>query len=1149
MALCVEPKSEPIPGYRLIERLGRGGFGEVWKAQAPGGLLKAIKVVHGDLRIADDDGSHRAEQELQALRRVQAIRHPYLLSIERYDIIDGRLVIVTELADCNLFDRYLAFTHQKLRGIPRELLLRYLREAAEVLDLMNNQHQLQHLDIKPQNLFLIHDHVKVADFGLVKDLEGVRTTMSGGVTPLYAAPETFDGALTPYCDQYSLAIVYQELLTGHRPFIGTSVQQLMMQHLQAPPDLSHLPHSDRPPVARALAKKPENRHPTCMAFIEALEVAGHAGPARNCARVDDEPAESDHRLPNVAASIRRLEHRDAKPFRPETPPTMMRVRHEPLTPPVLDQPAARTAPPEVTGPGVLVPAVVIGVGGGGLLALKRLRQHLGERFGGPAALPHLRILYLDTDPADADDAPRGDGGLSADEVLLMRLNRASHYLKPRRNGRSLIEGWFDAQWLYRIPRNPAVVGQRALGRLAFGDHYATFVERLDAALEAAVAPSALERATRNSKLEMRTNRPRVYVVACLGGGTGGGMYLDVAYTARARLKSLGYFRPDVRGVLLLPPVETASAAAVQATANTSAGLTELIHYSQPDTLFEHSFDDRDSRVTDAAPPFSRLCVLAWEAEARPGSTRDGPAQAGDWLACDLSQPLGRSADELREASRGGEGNSGEVGAATFGLCVFSAPRQALLRSAAYRLCGRLVERWSSRDATAVRDSARRLLSTHWGDAAPMGVPALKVALDAAAAESAGRPPADLFAALAAPLAPRGLFGGRVDVEAARAAARRWAELLGVPGGPGGVAADALRGAAQALVAEWAGRLSQLTAAMIEQPELRVPGAEEAMKQLRAALSDAAVAHAEAADRCDLQARDLLDHFNALSAAGGGRKQAAEAAAVAAAYPQARLEALTLRHAAGALKALDSDLAEHVLEVEFCRQRLESLAQGFRAGSAAPPPSAGHLLPAGCATPEDAVDHLVESFGEADLAELDERVQRLVQSQFTALVHVCFSTTNLLANLEPAMVQLALQALNGRLPEADVPGLFFAHHAGDAATAVVTAFEATAPPLADTVPVTVSEVAVAGVPAGPAGERFTALARSAAEGMELAVVPAADEIVIYREVPRISLERLPQLGVAARQAERLVAERDRCPPHTRCDVTDWRIPRAWAVGRD
>jgi len=1149
MALCVEPKSEPIPGYRLIERLGRGGFGEVWKAQAPGGLLKAIKIVHGDLRTADDDGSHRAEQELQALRRVQAIRHPYLLSIERYDIIDGRLVIVTELADCNLYDRYLAFTHQKQRGIPRDLLLRYLREAAEVLDLMNSQHQLQHLDIKPQNLFLIHDHVKVADFGLVKDLEGVRTTMSGGVTPLYAAPETFDGAVTPFCDQYSLAVVYQELLTGHRPFIGTSVQQLMMQHLQAPPDLSHLAQYDRPAVARALAKKPENRHPTCMAFIEALETAGHAGSVRHCARVDDDSSEADHRLPNVAASIRRLEHRDAKPFRPETPPTMMRVRHEPLAPPVLDQPAARTAPPEVTGPGVLVPAVVIGVGGAGLLALKRLRQHLGERYGAPAALPHIRILYVDTDPDDADTAARGDGGLTAEEVLLMRLNRASHYLKPRRNGRSLIEGWFDAQWLYRIPRNPAVAGQRPLGRLAFADHYGSFVERLDAALEAAVAPSALERATRNTGLEMRTNRPRVYVVAGLGGGSGGGMFLDVAYTARARLKSLGYFRPDVRGVLFLPPVETASAPAVQATANASAALTELIHYAQPDTLFEHSFDDRDSRLADAAPPFGRLFVLPWESDARPGSTRDGPAQAGDWLACDLSQPLGRSADELRKAARGPDAGEDDVSAATFGLCVFSAPRQALMRSAAYRLCGRLVERWSSRDAEAMRDTARRRLAIHWGDGAPMGVPALKAALAAAATEASGRPPDEIFAALAAPLAPRGLFGGRVDIEAARTAAERWAELLGVPGESGGIVAEALRAASETLVAEWAGKLSRLTADMIERPELRVPGAEEAMKQLRADLGEAAIAHAAAADRCDLQARELLNLFRALTAPGGGRKQAVEAAAVAADYPRLRLDALMLRHAAGALKALDTDLAEHVLEVEFCRQRLESLAQGFRAGSAAPPPSAGHLLPAGCATPQDAVDQLVNSYSAADLAELDARVQRLVQAQFTALVHVCFSTTNLLANLEPAMVQLALQALNGRLPEADVPDLFFAHHASDADTAVLNALDATAPPLADTVPVTVAELAVAAVPSGPTGERFTALARASAEGMELAVVPAAGEIVIYREVPRIPLERVPQLGPAARQAERLVTDRDRCPPHTRCDVTDWRIPRAWAVSRD
>src|SRR6516225_5432896 len=105
MAVRIEKQAEPIPGYRLIDRLGGGGFGEVWKAEAPGGLHKAIKIVHGDISGTDDDGQHRAVQELKSLRRVQSIRHPYLLSLERYDIIDGRLMIVMELADGNLMDK------------------------------------------------------------------------------------------------------------------------------------------------------------------------------------------------------------------------------------------------------------------------------------------------------------------------------------------------------------------------------------------------------------------------------------------------------------------------------------------------------------------------------------------------------------------------------------------------------------------------------------------------------------------------------------------------------------------------------------------------------------------------------------------------------------------------------------------------------------------------------------------------------------------------------------------------------------------------------------------------------------------------------------------------------------------------------------
>src|SRR4029078_6023023 len=211
MTVRLVSQEEPLAGYRLIERLGRGGFGEVWKVEAPGGFMKAAKFVFGDLEAMDEE-SRPAEQELKALRRVREIRHPYVLSLERFDAIDGQLIIVMELADRNLWDRFRECRVQGHPCIPRDELLRYMDEAAEALDLMSTQYQIQHLDIKPQNLFLVSNHVKVGDFGLAKLLEGVRATVTGGVTPVYAAPETFEGWVSRYSDQYSLAIVFQELL-------------------------------------------------------------------------------------------------------------------------------------------------------------------------------------------------------------------------------------------------------------------------------------------------------------------------------------------------------------------------------------------------------------------------------------------------------------------------------------------------------------------------------------------------------------------------------------------------------------------------------------------------------------------------------------------------------------------------------------------------------------------------------------------------------------------------------------------------------------------------------------------------------------------------------------------------------------------------
>ncbi|HYT95309.1 MAG TPA: protein kinase, partial [Gemmataceae bacterium] len=227
MPIVKQPFAEPIPGYRLVEPLGSGGFGEVWKCEAPGGLCKAIKFVYGNLDGLEAD-SAQAEEELRAIERVKAIRHPFLLSMDRVESIGGELVIVTELADRNLYELLLERQKAGLTGIPRGELLGYLREAAEVLDLMNQEHGLQHLDVKPRNLFLVCNHVKVADFGLVNSLGG--GVKIGAITPLYAAPEVFLGQISPRSDQYSLAIVYQELLTGTPPFQGKSSRQLLLQH-------------------------------------------------------------------------------------------------------------------------------------------------------------------------------------------------------------------------------------------------------------------------------------------------------------------------------------------------------------------------------------------------------------------------------------------------------------------------------------------------------------------------------------------------------------------------------------------------------------------------------------------------------------------------------------------------------------------------------------------------------------------------------------------------------------------------------------------------------------------------------------------------------------------------------------------------------
>lgn len=265
---------EKISGYGLIKRRGRGGYAEVWEADSPGGYRVALKLVplSTDLRSG----------ELRALMITRGIRHPSLLEIYGTWQVDNLLIICMELADRSLWDRFIEADAQGLRGVPRAELLGYLDSVAEAIDYLNDYTHsvagrdgvgVQHRDVKPQNILLFGGRAKVGDFGLARVMEQAMASHTGHCTLPYAAPENFGGKTSRQSDQYALAVTYCQLRGGWMPFQG-SLAQITFGHLYNQPDLSGLPAPERPIVARALAKRPEDRWPDCRSFVEALRNLG-----------------------------------------------------------------------------------------------------------------------------------------------------------------------------------------------------------------------------------------------------------------------------------------------------------------------------------------------------------------------------------------------------------------------------------------------------------------------------------------------------------------------------------------------------------------------------------------------------------------------------------------------------------------------------------------------------------------------------------------------------------------------------------------------------------------------------------------------------------------------------------------------------------
>lgn len=510
---------EPIPGYTLREQIGSGGSGEVWLADAPGGLKKALKIVYGNV-----DAAH-AERELAALQHIKQVQHPMLLSMERIEVVNNQLMIVSELADGCLKDRFLACIEEGKIGIGREELLRHLTDAADALDFLIRDHNLQHLDVKPENLLLLSNRVKVGDFGLVKDLSDRQSTGVHGLTPVYAPPELFDGNPSRNSDQYSLAIVFQHMLTGELPFAGRNAAQLVAQHLHSTPNLEPLPFYDQPIIERALSKNPLQRFSSCRELVDRLTEAPRKSSSKQIRR---------QKQSSTLLSTPQLQDRFQSNSTTDFSSGQTHHDDHEVDPPAAAQRNLNLLPPiEETGDRGVRPTLLIGVGGMGARILCRTKELMAQGSISEPVASRIRFLLIDADDDEIHKAQYSAdrGSLEPDEAISIPLGQTGEY----RNRIEHLTEWINRRWLFAIPRSLKPEGIRPLGRLALIDHFDQVVEGLRTAISGLMTQSA----DLSGDSAVEPIAPRLYFIGSTCGGTSSGTLIDLAFTARTLLREMG----------------------------------------------------------------------------------------------------------------------------------------------------------------------------------------------------------------------------------------------------------------------------------------------------------------------------------------------------------------------------------------------------------------------------------------------------------------------------------------------------------------------------------------------------------------------------------------------------------------------------------
>ena len=769
------------------------------------------------------------------------------------------------------------------------------------------------------------------------------------------------------------------------------------------------------------------------------------------------------------------------------------------------------------------------------------------------------------------------------------MQRPSHYLKSR-DGKLTTDSWLNSRLLHRIPREQTNAGLRPLGRLAFVDNYRSIAKRIEAEIVALCSQDTPHNSDSVYDLGLRTSRPRVYVVCSLTGNTGSGMFVDVAYLLRKLLNEQGHQDAEIVGLFYLPMARR-DAVSAGSLAHCYAALAELQHYCQPNAVFSAHYETAASmakgeRVRTVGPAFQRCIMLPLPEFNGKISGTDNSATlecAGDFLYRDLATALGQAIDEQRSGKAGASPNDRAAGPLlqSIGMSRILWPRHALLEESSRRLCSQLVARWMNKDAGSMADTIRQWTQERW-ESLGLRPEGLIERFQQLIEQSLQQKPETLLGEILAQM--QKLVGGAGN-EPAKAKTQLnmvpvvqamdcLERVLGIPDESrsakqanmdAAMIERALDEIAHVIADECEQKLAELAVTLLEDPNYRLAGAEEALRQFCTTVEQALKSQETLANELTANAAQLhqriqnLIETNVQSAPSTStqwtlnmkRTGAAQAPTPAdlfelvRTYTKTRYHSLVLTHLNRLYLGLRGHLSDQIREVGFCRARLSEL-QGLLQPT--PPQAKKHastgeraLFPPGCLDLREAIEQLSRTVTHDDLLSFDERVQAWIKTHCQALLQVCMGTSSMVKNLAPAMLLEAEAFLSERLQGESVAEMYLSRKRGEFdENADDMIFDDLQRCLDEATPdvgriTGDNEISIVTFPNDEHGRQLQELMHTRSRDVKILLTERQDEMIFYHEILHFQWKDLEQLGPIAAEAYQQRNAADPSTLHTREDV--------------